>query len=68
MKNFNNTSDYISFKYINITLYGLIKMLKKIAFVKTSDALTKAYVTFLKELDYKCGKSCFHKKRDKFYS
>lgn len=50
MKKINNTFYKASLKYINITFYRLIKILKIFDFYKTSTALCHAYETFEQEL------------------
>lgn len=57
MNNFNNHDYNMSLKYINTTLYGLIKILQIFSFFRTSQALKKAYIVYERELSDKCGKT-----------
>lgn len=57
MNNFNNPDYNMSLKYINITLYGLIKILQNFSFMKTSQALKKAYIVYAREISDKCNRS-----------
>ena len=57
MNNFNNPDYKTSLKYINITLYGLIKVLQNLSFTKTSQALEKAYIVYAREISDKCGRT-----------
>ena len=53
MNNFNNPDFNMSLKYINMTLYGLIKVLQNFSFIKTSHALKKAYIIYAREISDK---------------